>query len=234
MMNGLVMKDDEKEFLTNLSRMKDGKMVIEVPQTLSDEFKGATQVALEDLTEAQKTTLLANKKAFEEMSAEDIARGQLNATENIQRDVAFMAATARGQAVAAVKSAAKAAGFSDEEVAEKVKKMTDGVVNGTINGMSEVNSWVSDNIKKLKGGESKQKGSAASKNEPISVEEANKKAEAAAKSSAEKVTTVRYEYNFKGGEAVTDGIRRQIVKDASIKDDFIYQDSDEYIVAPKK
>jgi len=233
MMNGLVMKDDEKEFLTNLSRMKDGKMVIEVPKTLSDEFKGATEVALEDLTEAQKTTLLRNKEAFEKMSAEDIARGQLNATENIQRDVAFMAATARGQAVNAVKSAAKAAGFNDEEVADKVKKMTDNVVNGSLNGMKDINDWVSENIKKLKGTETKQKGSAAGKTEAVSVEEANKKAEAAAKASGEKVTTVRYEYNFKGGETVTDGIRRQIVKDASIKDDFIYQDADSYIVPPK-
>jgi hypothetical protein len=233
MMNGLVMKDDEKEFLTNLSRMKDGKMVIEVPKTLSDEFKGATEVALEDLTEAQKTTLLRNKEAFEKMSAEDIARGQLNATENIQRDVAFMAATARGQAVNAVKNAAKAAGFSDEDVAEKVKTMTDSVVNGSLNGMQEINAWVTENIKKIKGGgDTKQKGTADGKTQSVSVEEANKKAEAA-KSSGEKVTTIRYEYDFKGGEAVTDGIRRQIVKDASIKDDFIYQDSDEYIVPPK-
>ena len=101
-------------------------MVIEVPSSLQKQLglnSEDTTVALEGLSDAQKNILLANQKAFEQMTAEDIAKGQLSATENIQRDVAFLAATTRGQAVKAFKSVAEAAGFTGEDSQKFVTEM---------------------------------------------------------------------------------------------------------------
>lgn len=233
MTSGLVMEDKEREFLTNLSQMKDGKMVIEVPKSLMSELGGQTEVILEDLTNAQKTTLLANQKAFEKMSTEDIARGQLSATENIQRDVAFLAATTRGQAVKAFKSAAEAAGMTGEETQKFVKEMTNNVAKGEIEMMDDFNAMASKFIKNIVGGTSTTQGTATTETNAMNVAEAEKKAAEAKQSAANTTTVVKHEVSVKSSEALMDGWSRQIVRDASIKDDFINTGNDEYTVPPK-
>ena len=233
MTSGLVMEDKEREFLTNLSQMKDGKMVIEVPKSLMSELGGQTEVILEDLTNAQKTTLLANQKAFEKMSTEDIARGQLSATENIQRDVAFLAATTRGQAVKAFKSAAEAAGMTGEDTQKFVKEMTNNVAKGEIEMMDDFNAMARNFIKNIVGGTSTTQGTATTETNAMNVAEAEKKAAEAKQNAANTTTVVKHEVSVKSSEALMDGWSRQIVRDASIKDDFINTGNDEYTVPPK-
>jgi hypothetical protein len=232
MTNGLIMDDKEKEFLTNLSQMKEGKMVIEVPKSLMSEFNGQTQVALESLTEGQKSTLLANQKAFEKMSSEDVARGQLSATENIQRDVAFLAATTRGQAVKAFKSAADAAGFTGEDSQKFVKEMTDKLAKGEIQAMGSFNEMAANVIKTMKGESKTTTGSINNEQKAMNVVEAEKKAAEAKQTAAQTPKVVKVEHTV-AAPALMDGWSRQIVKDASIKNDFMFTDNDEYTSPPK-
>ena len=77
------LKKEDREFITNLSKMDGGKMVIEIPKTLQQEFQGQSQVALADLSKSQIDVLKANKKAFEEMSPADIAKDQFTEVKNI-------------------------------------------------------------------------------------------------------------------------------------------------------
>ena len=233
MTSGLVMEDKEKEFLTNLSQMKDGKMVIEVPKSLMSELGGQTEVILEDLTNAQKSTLLANQKAFEEMSTQDIARGQLSAMENIERDIGFMAATTRGRVVNAAKSAAEAAGLTGEDAQKFVKETANSVSKGTIQMTENFNKVVSDYISGLKGEKPKTQGTATTETSAMKVADAEKKAAEAKQTAANTTTTIRNEYVVKASEALVDGWSRQIIKDSSIKDDFISTGNDEYTVPPK-
>ena len=233
MTSGLVMDEKEKEFLTNLSQMKDGKMVIEVPKSLMSELGGQTEVILEDLTNAQKTTLLANQQAFEKMSSEDVARGQLSATENIQRDVAFLAATTRGQAVKSFKSAAEAAGITGEDSQKFVKDLTDKMAKGEIEMMGSFNETARNFIKTMKGETPKSQGTATTETNAMKVADAEKKAAEAKQSAANTTTTIRNEYVVKASEALVDGWTRQIIKDSSIKDDFISTGNDEYTTPPK-
>lgn len=81
---GFDLKEEDKRFITNLSKMDKGRMVIEIPQTLQDKFRGETQVALSDLTKEQVAVLQENKKAFEQMSPTDIAKDQLSVQKNIE------------------------------------------------------------------------------------------------------------------------------------------------------
>jgi hypothetical protein len=83
MSSGLRMKDEDKEFLTNLSRMEGGEMIIKVPESLMDKFNGKTQIALGQLTQGMKDTLIENKKAFEKLNPEDIAMAQLTETQKM-------------------------------------------------------------------------------------------------------------------------------------------------------
>jgi hypothetical protein len=88
---GLNLKPEDQEFLTNLSRMDGGKMIIDVPESLQKKL-GITEQskAIEDLSQVQIDALLQNREQFQKMSVEDIARDQLDNVENIRRDVAAM------------------------------------------------------------------------------------------------------------------------------------------------
>jgi hypothetical protein len=90
---GLDMDEEDREFLTNLSRMEGGRMIIEIPESLRDEIGltgEQTQIALDELTDKQAKLILDQKKQFEETDMEDIARQQVTLIENIERDMSFV------------------------------------------------------------------------------------------------------------------------------------------------
>ncbi len=86
MSRGLKLSDKEQEFLTNISRMEGGKMVIDV-SSISKEFGGATSLQLDKLTEEQSKALLKNREYLEAMKPEDVARAQLTQTQNMALNV---------------------------------------------------------------------------------------------------------------------------------------------------
>jgi len=97
MSRGLVFDNEEdKEFLTNLAQMKNGKMVIEVPDDLKQKF-GPADIALEKLTSTQKDDILAMREQFKKLNATDIAEQQVNSIKNIERLVSYLAARGRAE-----------------------------------------------------------------------------------------------------------------------------------------
>jgi hypothetical protein len=82
MANGLKLDEKQTEFITNLARMKDGVMSIDV-SSISKEFGGATSVALDQLTNEQVKILNDNQKKLEGMSIEEVARDQFTETQNL-------------------------------------------------------------------------------------------------------------------------------------------------------
>lgn len=94
MSRGLSLDDKEKEFLTNISRMEGGQMVIDV-SSISKEFGGAQQIALDTLTESQLETLKKYQTQFKEMDTKDIAREQFTTTQNIALNVSALVAMGR-------------------------------------------------------------------------------------------------------------------------------------------
>lgn len=135
---GLTMPEEDKEFLTNLSRMEGGRMVIEVPQTLRKQLgmdQEQTILALEDMKDFQKEALLDNKKVFEKMTMEEIARQQVTAVENIERDVSFLRAVARvtvGQDIASLLE--NALGITQTVVSGESYKVADKLASGLRSG----------------------------------------------------------------------------------------------------
>ena len=100
MSSGLVLDDEKTRFITNLARMKDGKMVIDV-SSISKEFGGAQQIALDQLTNEQVKILEKNQDALKSMSVEDIARDQFTATQNLVLQVNEIGAMLKVQFAAA-------------------------------------------------------------------------------------------------------------------------------------
>lgn len=82
--SGLNISDKNKEFLTNISRMEGGKMVIDIPESLGKKLGiTETRVALEDLSQGQANAILENQKYFEKLSPEEIAKEQYTETQKL-------------------------------------------------------------------------------------------------------------------------------------------------------
>lgn len=130
MSKGFALSDKEKEFLTNISRMEGGKMVVDV-SSISKEFGGAQQIALDELTETQKNVLLKNQEAFEKMSPEEIARDQYTVTQNIQKDLSAMLTLAKVNAAKGFRGGLDAVDkLLEEKAGDKLKETTTAAVKG--------------------------------------------------------------------------------------------------------
>lgn len=218
MANGLTFKNDEdKEFLTNLAQMKDGKMSIEIPKNLQKDFAGATSVALESLTQEQASTLLKFRKEFQEMSTEDIAKKQVSLVENINRDVNFLAALARIRAGGVGETLVKSLGFDPAGIVKESKNLSDSASKG----IDVVSGVVQDGIKTMLNVDERNKAaSKPAEQKSVPVAEAEKaKAEAEkAKTQAQTQQPVKSELavSFSSKDVRLDPIMRGIMGDPEV------------------
>lgn len=96
MSSGLQLSDENREFLTNLAQMKGGKMTIEVPESIQKELGlESTNIALESLNQDLANQLIARQEELRDKTMEEVAREQVTALENINRDTSFLRAAVR-------------------------------------------------------------------------------------------------------------------------------------------
>lgn len=88
---GFGLNEKDTEFIANLSQMKDGKMVLSIPEDVSQKLGVATETAISDLTQQQIEILKANKEELEQKPLEDVAREQFSKIKLIQMDVNALA-----------------------------------------------------------------------------------------------------------------------------------------------
>lgn len=144
--SGLTMKDDDKEFLTNLAQMKGGKMVIEVPENLRKQLGvvgDETSIALQDMGQKQVEALLEQKRAFERLEMIDVARAQVTALENIERDVSFIRAVARvGVGRGLGDAIEKIVGINQDMIGKESKVLFDNAAGSLNSGME----WLKNKV----------------------------------------------------------------------------------------
>jgi hypothetical protein len=126
MANGLKLDDKQTEFITNLARMKDGKMSIDV-SSISKEFGGAQSIALDKLTDTQVEILQKNQDALKEMSPEKIAREQFTATQNMMLNISEITALLKTQFSKSVRPYTKKA---DAEINKLNQYASEGLKGG--------------------------------------------------------------------------------------------------------
>lgn len=119
MSSGLNLDEKEKEFLTNVSRMEGGKMVIDVPKSLADQLGlKETRVALEDLGQGTADAILKNQKYFETLTTEQIALEQYTETQKLSLTVSEIATMMKVQFAKTVRTPL-------EKVDETIKGVND-------------------------------------------------------------------------------------------------------------
>lgn len=132
---GFNLSEKDTEFIANLSQMKDGKMVLSIPEDVSQKLGVATETAISDLTEQQIQILKDNKSELEKMSVEDIARQQFSAVKNIQNDVNAMANRQIRSVSPVVRNIAEESGAF-----EQMKKIAiEGAKNAVMNRTTDSN-----------------------------------------------------------------------------------------------
>jgi len=94
-LEGLNIKPENKEFLTNLARMKDGEMSIDLQAAGLEEEFGAKTMKLSDMNKDVAEKILAFQDEFKDKSEKDLIREQVTLVENISRDVNYLALLAR-------------------------------------------------------------------------------------------------------------------------------------------
>lgn len=137
---GLNMKDEDKEFLTNLSRMEGGKMIIDVPESLQKKLGTDSKLALQDMSDATIKALLANKEEFEKMNPEEIAKDQFSSIKNIEMDLHGIAAKILRDTTKVVKG--QGANSLDAQTKkfydETIKPLADGTIKSDNNKVKEL------------------------------------------------------------------------------------------------
>lgn len=130
--SGLQIDEKEKEFLTNISKMEGGKMVIDIPESLAKKLGiEDTKVALDELNPTIAKGLLENQQAFENMSVEDIARDQYTTTQNIQKDVSALLTLAKVRVAGGLRQPlTEVDKFLEKNLGSAIKSTTSAEVSG--------------------------------------------------------------------------------------------------------
>jgi hypothetical protein len=213
--SGLQIDEKEKEFLTNISKMEGGKMIIDIPKSLADELGiNDTKVALDELSPTIAKGLLENQEAFEQMSVEDIARDQYTATQNMQKDISALLTVAKVQAAAAIR----------QPLAEFDKYIENLGINKDLKDKTKLESlqktdeglfakMVSESVAPAKAMIAKSMG--------ISESDLESKLKGG-ESNTPKETTVNHNhtYTIKSDGTVVDAMTREVTKSPSLLNDF--------------
>ena len=142
MAKGFDISEKDREFITNMSQMRDGKMVIEVLDDIREKL--GVKEKMFDVTNAtdQQIKVLLNYRndlVTNYKTTEDISRGQLNVLENLNRDVSFIAATMRTEASSIIRTQLESLGYDQRSVSAAIGTFTDlvgkGLVDITKNGI---------------------------------------------------------------------------------------------------
>jgi hypothetical protein len=117
MSTGFQGSKDDKDFLLNMAHMEHGQMKITIPESIRDKFEGINKdgsVALNEMSKTQQNLILSNKKYFEELTPAKVAEGQLTELQQINRNIATMAAYYRARIGQFVRSGAKELGIEGQ------------------------------------------------------------------------------------------------------------------------
>jgi hypothetical protein len=113
MLSNLKIEDSDKEFLTNISRMKDGEMKITVPESIAQKLGIPVEVALDKLDQKTANALIKNKEDFEKLDSSEVAMRQLTETQRMSRDMSVVAAYYKVRAAQVLGGVAGGVGIKD-------------------------------------------------------------------------------------------------------------------------
>jgi hypothetical protein len=196
---------EDKEFLTNLARMKDGKMQILIPKDLQEQFKTGESgiVDLTKLSQGQYETFKELKGKFEKLSTEDIANSQLTELEKMSRGIDVMASWAVVESAAWLRRQGKnILGDQIKSLQATMDKFNKKLIPKKTDENKNINEKSNETAAKIR------------ENEKLKTENKNK-------SNAETNTKIIYEVNITSDNA-TETLRKDMSRNIAEHVDFLY------------
>lgn len=243
----LGLKPEQEEFITNLSRMEGGKMTIDLQGTsmrsMFADIAENGRVTLDQVRDNKtlREAIIKNQDEFAKKTPEQIIASQASDVKQITRYVSFLVARARFEmgktADAGIGKALGAAFGVDTDIVGAIKgKLSSGEVK--IKDLGEdVRKFIGNNDARLKNLTAN-----ATKNENERVTLANtaeaqmkkdKQGNNTANATANTPQQVNHTVEVKA-PALMDGWSREIVRDSSIGDSFLYVNPRSYTTPEKK
>jgi hypothetical protein len=146
---GFGLSEKDTEFIANLSQMKDGKMVLSIPEDVGKKLGVATETAISDLTQSQIEILKKNQEQLDQKPLEEVARDQFSSIKNIQNDVNAMANRMIKGLTPTVRNVAEESGMVKSLLEIATTGAKSAVMSGT--NESEVSKGLKDLVTKIRG-----------------------------------------------------------------------------------
>ena len=148
-LSGLQISQEDKEFLANMSRMKDGKMQIDLTVPELQEQFGKASVQLDKLSQEGVNQILKYRDEFKNLSESDLVREQVTLTEKVARDVNYLATLGRLRAAGIGDELLKTfAGMSFKDMGTEYAKVLEMDVDELAKQFNSVESNVIQSIQK--------------------------------------------------------------------------------------
>ena len=232
---GLEIKDDQKEFITNLARMDNGKMVIDLQgKSFSKDFASvmdAGKVSLEEVARNPKLAeaILKYQDEFKQMNPQEIIANQASDVQTISRYVSFLAARARLEGGQDGKELAKAMGIDGNLTAQIVGAIKSGEV-GVKSLNANIKGMLSDNKVDINKITSKvDTNNAATSKSTIETHEKETKNKSTATNTQTNNGDNKMEVNLNiKAPNLTDGWTRETIKNSSIMEGVISSNPKSY------
>ena len=123
--SGMVFSEDEREFITNLAQMKNGKMVVELKTEALQKQFGTTEIELGKMSGDQAKLLIGFREEIQKASTQTIAEQQVGLMENMERNLSYLAAYARTKLGGGAKLLAQQLGYDPVEAINETRKVTE-------------------------------------------------------------------------------------------------------------
>ena len=188
-LEGLDIDEDNKQFLTNLARMKDGEMSIDLQAAGLEEEFGKSSIKLSELNGDLADKLIGFQDEFKDKSEKDLIKEQVTLVENISRDVNYLAMLAR----------LEVAGVGDQAV----RAMSQMSAKGAGNDLSKLLETETDDLVKMFGEQKAAIIKAAQEKMGIDPSEFKKNKNTSSESTTEKGKTDKLEVTVNAKDAIS-------------------------------
>lgn len=202
--------EEDKTFITNLSRMEGGKMVITIPEELKDNFKTVKngQVSLEDLTASQLKELKEYRKELVNKTPEQIAKEQVGFLSNIDRNLKFLTAKAQLEMGKGSEKIIELLGFDPIELLKKSENLANNGYDYIDKGSKILKKYIDSTSSNNKTNVTEEKLKATQNNNSTNNEKQN--SVEVTKETTEN-RNINVSYNFKSFAAITDPLTKYIM-----------------------
>jgi hypothetical protein len=213
--SGMAFSDDEREFITNLAQMKNGKMVVELKTEELEKAFGTNEIVLSKMTTDQRNLLTNMRGDIVKANTQNIAEQQVGILENMERNLSYLAAYARTSLGAKGAELSKVLGYDPVEVVKETRAVTEYLkthLGSTLDAASKALGFerVGD---KLTGNKITPTGTAS--NKINTTEPTNKGTETKSTTPTETKHIVESNINIRS-ENIFDTFNRELIKNAEV------------------